>query len=29
MGEVLIRNLMVKKGYASLKDANDENKYIE
>ena len=29
MGEVLIRNLMVKKGFATLKDVNDENNYIE
>ena len=29
MGEVLIRNLMVKKGFAALKDVNDENNYIE
>jgi hypothetical protein len=29
MGEVLIRNLIVKKGFAALKDATDENKYIE
>jgi hypothetical protein len=29
MGEVLIKNLMVKKGNAALKNVNDDNKNIE